>query len=339
MDYCYYIYVTALVRDEDPYTDYARDTIEFYIRSELKDRWEPVIMADKLGLRRGKRVTQVYRDMRDYYERSREIPGALFLAEALNLVNDDPALLHEMGPLEIALLFWGVRKEALGREAAYRFAELVSRMRVYRAECRDAMIALCKVYETKPILEAALNQLILGNNTDARWNKWYKLGIDSELKIPKLYEYYMESLDITSPQRGNIELPSSARISTLSAFESPFSIRYLIFTGSDTFLPGLACTISTSLLASAKKASASSPIPHLTDFSDAVSFKSQPPHSLQDSLPIITPAGIFSTIALPLPFKVILSSNTTSFSLRAFHVSECSLFKRIILSLLSSQAV
>ncbi|MCR4673117.1 MAG: DUF5717 family protein [Lachnospiraceae bacterium] len=231
--YCYYIYVTALVRDEDSYTDYARDTIEFYTRTELKNKWEPVVMANKLGLRRGKRVTLVYRDLRDYYERSTEIPGALFFTEALNLVNDDPALLHEMGSFETALLFWGVRKEALGREAAYRFAELVARMRVYRTECRDAMIELCNIYETRPILEAALNQLILGRNTDARWNKWYKLGIDSELKVPKLYEFYMESLDTDSINRAEAVLPAQALVyfqynSKLSDRRKGFLYRYIL---------------------------------------------------------------------------------------------------------------
>ena len=49
--YSYFLYVNALCRQDEHYTEYVRDSIQFYEEGQYHDRWELVYMLMKLDAR------------------------------------------------------------------------------------------------------------------------------------------------------------------------------------------------------------------------------------------------------------------------------------------------
>ena len=196
VSYSYFLYVNALCRQEEQYTEYVRDSIRFYTEGQYHDRWELFYMLMKLDTRESQHQTRDFRQIKELYDH-RMVGGVMYL-EAAKIINEDPSLIREMGDFEISLFLWGMRHDCLNRETIFRFADLVLRMRSYHGACLHAMIEMCSIYETKNILSAVLHLLILGEKKEKVYHQWYELGIKSSIKMPELYEYYMATLDMAS---------------------------------------------------------------------------------------------------------------------------------------------
>lgn len=227
IDYSYYLYVNACCKKDEHYTQYVRDSIQFYAEGQYRDRWELLMMLVKLESREDSHALRFFRNMKEIY--GRRIPGAVMYLEAVRMVNNNPSILREMSSFEISLLVWGVRHDCLNRQAIFQFADLALRMRNYHDQCLRAFMSLCKIYETKNLLSAVLHLLILGGRKEPQFHFWYELGIKSSIKMPELYEYYMATLDIANCK----ELPTSVLIyfqydNRLQFDQKAFLFRYVI---------------------------------------------------------------------------------------------------------------
>ena len=206
--YGYYLYVNSLIRADEHYTLFIRDTIDYSMRGQYADSWELAVIMARLRGFRGSRAEQTYKYFKDVYNRRETAPGAVFYAYAVNLINEDPSLVHEIDDFEVSVLIWGTRNKAFSNDAVYQFADLIEHMREYSAGCAYAMGQLCPEYQTKPILAAYLHMLILGGHTGRKYRRWYLLGIESELKLPLLYESYIDTLDL----REENEIPAAVLV-------------------------------------------------------------------------------------------------------------------------------
>ena len=76
-----------------------------------------------------------------------------------------------------------------------RFCYLAGRMREYsKIVCQD-LCALYKEFPEEEILISICKLLMLGQVTEHDAFSWYELGIEHNLKLTDLYEYYMYSID------------------------------------------------------------------------------------------------------------------------------------------------
>ncbi|MEE0817314.1 MAG: DUF5717 family protein [Coprococcus catus] len=225
--YSYFLYVNALCRQDEHYTEYVRDSIQFYEEGQYHDRWELVYMLMKLDAREEQHQLKILRQTKALYDR--HLMGGLMYLEAVKIINKDPSLIREMGAFEISLFLWGIRHDCLNRETIFRFADLVLRMHVYHGQCLHAMIEMCSLYETKNLLSAVLHLLILGEKKDPIYHQWYQLGIKSSIKMQGLFEYYMATLDMKNCR----ELPVPVLIyfqydNRLQLKQKAFLFRYVI---------------------------------------------------------------------------------------------------------------
>ena len=225
--YSFYLYVNARCKKDEHYTEFVRDTIQFYAEGQYQDRWELLYMLIRLDERESEHHSRFFRNIRELH--GHRLPGGLLYLEAVHIVNRNPSVIREMGSFEISLMLWGVRHECLSRDAIFRFADLVLRMRNYHDQCLHAMIELCTLYETKNLLSAVLHLLILGDRKEQKYHHWYQLGIQSSIKMQELYEYYMATLDLTECT----ELPTSVLIyfqydNRLALEQKAFLFRYVI---------------------------------------------------------------------------------------------------------------
>ena len=192
LEYCYFMYITSLYRREADYTHYVITRMwEFY--EGQCDRWEILWMLLQLDERLKNGGIQTFKRLKAEYEHGCHSP--IIYQEALRMANEDPSLIREMDDFEAQLLYWGTRHGALSMPLVYQFADLAIREKSYQPLVLRALIGLCKENENKELLAAVCSLLIKGNKTDSKYNEWYLKGIRHALKLTRLYEYYMLSLD------------------------------------------------------------------------------------------------------------------------------------------------
>ncbi|MFG6328657.1 MAG: hypothetical protein K1W06_04175 [Lachnospiraceae bacterium] len=117
--------------------------------------------------------------------------------EVCNILNDTPDKLAELNMEVVLCLHWGCINDYLEKELVLRYTYLASRLKSYS---KLVLSDLCKFYEKyndDEILVAICSTFMKGQMTSPEAFKWYAMGIDKNLKLTDLYEYYMYSLDET----------------------------------------------------------------------------------------------------------------------------------------------
>jgi len=195
--YCYYLYLSALSREEESYTKFAISKIDDYYEGRYND-WRLLWMKLKLA---GNRISMAkrYGMIKEQFDRGCISPVLYW--EAAMAVNSQPALLREFDDFEIQLVAWGTKKDCLDRDVIYQFADVAAKGRRFSQLALRVLMSQCEIFESKELLLGVCALLIRGNKVDSCYNQWYRLGIESSLKLKGLYENYMYSLDETADNK------------------------------------------------------------------------------------------------------------------------------------------
>lgn len=125
--------------------------------------------------------------------------------EACQILNESPKYITKLRPQMEEILHWGCKKQYLSKELALRYVYLVSKRKNYSARMLQDLILLYDPFPEDEILTEICKMLMKGQCTSQDAFQWYARGIERNLKITELYEYYMYSLD----ERQEIILNSS----------------------------------------------------------------------------------------------------------------------------------
>lgn len=120
--------------------------------------------------------------------------------EALVLLNASPVLLHRLGKFERQVIYYGARRGVLKREVADQFVFLAGKAKEYSEVLYRSLRLLYGKKKDLGLLQEICTLLIKGGKTGRAYFEWYKAGVEAQLRITKLYEYYMLSLDIEKEQ-------------------------------------------------------------------------------------------------------------------------------------------
>ncbi len=127
----------------------------------------------------------------------------LLYMEAWDLVNKDISILRKLGGFWVQVFLFAARRGRVDRELMMRIAYLSG----YEKEFHPALYRLLTLgydrYPEDETLEAICKYVMKGNPRKSRYFRWFSLAVERGLRITRLYEYYVETLD-TSYQR---ELP------------------------------------------------------------------------------------------------------------------------------------
>lgn len=114
--------------------------------------------------------------------------------ELCQLYNEFPELLLELDEMTEQVLHWGCRQECLEKELQFRYTYLISRKKNFS---KLLLEDLCIIYDKNPsddVLTMICKMLMKDRQVSTEDLKWYALGVQKNLKITDLYEYYMYAL-------------------------------------------------------------------------------------------------------------------------------------------------
>lgn len=115
-------------------------------------------------------------------------------AEALKLLLSDDSLLTQINSFARQVLLFAARRRLLTRELALRAAFLSENEKRYTPVLYRV---LAEAYEENPldgILEAICRLLMKGPSRDSLCFPWYALAVERNIRITRLYEYYIETI-------------------------------------------------------------------------------------------------------------------------------------------------
>lgn len=115
--------------------------------------------------------------------------------EACQILNESPKYITKLKPQMEEILHWGCKKQYLSKELALRYVYLASKKKNYSARMLQDLILLYDLFPEDEILTEICKMLMKGQRTSQDAFTWYAKGIERNLKITELYEYYMYSLD------------------------------------------------------------------------------------------------------------------------------------------------
>ena len=114
--------------------------------------------------------------------------------ETCRLLDQKPELLVAMDAFEIHALYYGANHGMIGKELGLKAASLASGAKFFHRLYYRLLAALYERFPETEILTAVCCLLIKGNVRNAQSFFWYEKGIEEEISLTRLYEYYLYSL-------------------------------------------------------------------------------------------------------------------------------------------------
>ena len=191
----YFLYLDSLCAGDAEYTEkLALRVEELYFMNESSWRLAWVYMYMDGSFEHNDR--KKWRLLKKQYEVYGNASPILFL-EGLHLVLQDPKIMDTLESFETGLMHFAFRQHISTRELRERFAFLSMEEHIYSEELAGLLMECCRMEESIVNLEALCLHLIRGNCIGADYFPWYQKAVDQELRLSRLYEYYMMSIPIS----------------------------------------------------------------------------------------------------------------------------------------------
>lgn len=195
--YCYYLYLTALYNGDEFYSQQVADKIMSIYRKNPKN-WRIGWLLLYLPAECNRNGNAKWNFILQQIENGCHSP--VIYLEALLLLNKTPSLLIYLQEAQLSILLFGAKQQYLSEELMMQIVTIAGRAKEYS---RMLLKILIRIYEKIPqeeTLRVICMQLMKGQCCDKESFVWYERGIEHNLPITKLYEYYMMSMDIHREQ-------------------------------------------------------------------------------------------------------------------------------------------
>lgn len=193
-EYCAYLYLLALFKRDDETIRYVTNTISRYYLSGNYDwriLWFLILTDKRYERNHGYKLA----DIKEQFDAGCHSP--ILYYEAVCVYNEQPYLLRELNEFEIHVMNYGIKNNCLNMDLVLQYTYLAARLKNFNAIVFRGLAKLYKSYEKNEILSAICSLLIKGYKREGKYFYWYSLGVNAQLRITELFEYYMHSVDDT----------------------------------------------------------------------------------------------------------------------------------------------
>ena len=186
--YCYLKSIYA----SDPIMEESLSDEVWELFREYDDNWRLAWLC--LYMREEYRNSVRKRDelLRDQFEKGCRSP--LMLLEAVHLFIADPKLMERLGRYELAVMRFALRFGITSSSLRERFAFLSDDIHAFSDELLNMLTECYEIQPERTILSALCTHLMRGNCIGSRYFRWYSDAVEQEIRMARLYEYYMMSI-------------------------------------------------------------------------------------------------------------------------------------------------
>jgi len=181
----------------------------------------PALLLMQLDDRYGRNGRLRLDELRGIYDNDN--PSPLLYLEAARTLNEEPQLLHEIGEFELQTVAWAVRHRFLRKEAAVQFSTLAEGAKEFRMLYVTVLAGIYERFQLKETLSAICAMLIRGHCRDPKYAVWFERGVEAEVRVAELYEYYIYT------GRSDVEETLDDNVFTYFTYSSKLNDRKLSF--------------------------------------------------------------------------------------------------------------
>ena len=200
---CYYLYLMSLANGEEEYAKSAAEEIRRIYQAN-QTNWQVAWLLLYLDEEYAGSLSRRWVFLEQQFEKGCRSP--VWYLEGAILARKNPAFLMKATGFVMQTLNFMAKYDYLTQECIGQIHYLAGRCKNYSAMMYRI---LCKCYEKRKdgeSLHAICALLIKGGKTGPECTYWYREGIERELWLTRLYEYYILSVDID----GQEEIPAAA---------------------------------------------------------------------------------------------------------------------------------
>lgn len=196
--WCYYLYLTTLYSREDSYVDDVAETVlDVYVRN--RGNWRIAWLLPYLSEEYSRNPMRKWELLEEVFRYGCTSP--VIYIEAWHLLCMNPSMLMKLDLFEQQILSFAVRNGLMKEEILMQLVYLAQKEKLYSEGILRILKGCYELWPKNDILHAICTMLIKGNRYGAAYFAWYKAGVEQNLRITRLYEYYMMSapLDDSEP--------------------------------------------------------------------------------------------------------------------------------------------
>jgi hypothetical protein len=197
LEYCAYLYLDALYKKQDEAINAATEQIRRYYNNGYYD-WQILWFLLYTDKRYEKNKQLKLTDMKEQFEFGCHSP--ILYYEAICIYNEEPYLLRELSKFEIQVLNFGIKHSIVSRDLAGQYTYLANRKKHFYPIIFHGLTKLYEEYQDTEILSTICCMLIKGMKKGNKYFPWFHRGIEAQLRITELYEYYMYSINDQSEE-------------------------------------------------------------------------------------------------------------------------------------------
>ncbi len=127
---------------------------------------------------------------------------------AWKLLESQDSLLRRLSPFMLQVLRFAVKKNLLTEQILKRAAYLSGHLKEFSASVYGLLTGGYRQFPSREVLEAVCGLLMKGDPVRKEYFPWYELAVEQDLRITRLYEYYMETVEPDSSR----ELPRPVKM-------------------------------------------------------------------------------------------------------------------------------
>lgn len=195
--HAYYLYLTTLISRDENYINHVTVQVG-KIYKKNREEWRIAWLLLYLSEEYQKSATKKLLFLEEQFHRGCTSP--VIYIEALSLIHANPSLLMKLGEFEKQYLLYGAKKEWLSSEIIGQAVYLIGKTKDFSPLLYRFLTAAYAYQPEDGVLGEICTMLIRGNRTGREYFSWYARGVERNLRITRLYEYYMLSVDLNSTE-------------------------------------------------------------------------------------------------------------------------------------------
>jgi len=188
--YAYYLYLTTLIRRDDQYLNDVTQRLVSYYSIHPKSMpllWMIIYLDEEISQSPTKKLAAIEEITR------RGVHSPILFVEAYNVMVANPAIISKLTDFEIETINFAVKNGKISRDIISQVSMLALRSREFSKRLLNMLMGIYELYNDPELVEAICTILIRANVTSEKYHRWYREGVRLELKITKLYEYFIYS--------------------------------------------------------------------------------------------------------------------------------------------------
>lgn len=198
--WCYYLYLTSLINRNEIYAEEVAREVE-QIFAQNPDSWQIAWLLLYLRQEFSKSPYKKWAFLEEQFYGGCTSP--VLYVEAVAVLSANPTMLMKLSEFEMQILNYAAKKELLKKDLIMQIQAIAAKYKGYSKRLLFILEMCYEVEADDETLRLICSLLMKGNKTEEKYFKWYARGVERELRVTKLFEFYMMSL----PEQYERELP------------------------------------------------------------------------------------------------------------------------------------